>query len=246
MRLRRAVAVSLSIHLLAVAAAAISEGIRRCTRDDAPPAAYVELVSPPEPAPPSREAPPVPERLAEETKVAGVPVLPPAPEPEPAPPVPDAPATGPEDAEPSRTADALPPSPAPESPAATASADGSLPPTDNAAVAMDPVAAMHHQAVVSTADFYRNVPDELTRLVQDTLGGGALMSQGDALIHMDVTPSGQVGRAHVQANSSALLNRLERIDWTTSLPRRPLAACNAIHLRISVVGTAIRVQVELL
>jgi hypothetical protein len=279
---RKALAVSLAIHLLLTGAYAINLGIKRCTRQPDPEAIFAELV-PPSPAPPGAvEAPPHADRLAEKTLPAGDPGKPaalapavapgpaapeavasqampelPAPAPAPAtiqPPIPPAPAQPP-------PAAASPP-PAAPAPAAVASAPADLPAPspDNtsataaaagAAPALDPVAAerarMHHVAVVSTAEFYRRVPGELTQFVNNLLAGGALLSQGKVLVHMDVTPTGQIGRAHFQgADSPALLNRLSQVEWASTLPPRPLAACRGIHLRISVEGTVIRVGVELL
>ncbi len=268
MRLEKAIAASLAIHLLLTGAFAISQGLKRCNRKPAPEAVFAELVPPAAAAPRAVEVPPPVENIAEKPMPAGDPAKPAAPAATATAPdtesaaMPELPATPPasaavQPATPAQPA-AVPPAPAAKPPSTLASAavDTPVPASDNVPATGAPPseidfeqirrARMHHQAVVSTDAFYRLVPAELSRIVNDVLAGGTLLSQGDALIHMEVTPSGQVGRAHVQANSSALLNRLERIEWTESLPPRPLAACNAIHLRISVVGDSIQVRVELL
>ncbi|HEY5996728.1 MAG TPA: hypothetical protein VIU29_06880 [Candidatus Deferrimicrobiaceae bacterium] len=261
MRIEKAIAVSLAIHLLAAGACAVSLGIKRDVRSAEAAPVFAELVPPaPAPAPDTAhrspdllaekavaEAPP--EKTIEAPSGTGIPM------PQ-APPAAALPAAvnvaAPPDPAPSRT------EPSPPGTPATATASGEPAPdampdnvaTADATPALDPGmlarVRMHHLAMESTEAFYRLVPGELGRIVTETLGGSAIMSQGDALVHMDVTPSGQVGKAHVQANSRALLNRLERVDWRDALPRRPLAACNAIHLRISVEGNDIRVRVELL
>lgn len=268
MRLEKAIAWSLAIHLLVTGVYAISQGIKRCSRDAAPEAVFAELVPPPAVPLRDADAPPPVEKLAEERVGAvdgkaapdAAPETPPLPAGTPDPAVKEIPvaaAPPPEPPAAPQAAEAAPATASVPDPVDVAEAGVPAPPADNAALARhateppaepsrDAIALMHRQAMVSTADFYRNVPAELTRIVHEVLAGGALMSQGDALIHMDVTPSGQVGKAHVQANSEALLRRLERIEWAHSLPRRPLAACNAIHLRISVVGNDIRVRIEML
>lgn len=271
MRIEKAIAWSLAIHLLLTGAYAVNLGIKRCSRTDAPDAVFAELVPPapdtahrsPERLAEAREAAASPDTPAEATPDAFVPSG--APEATPAAEggmaaLPSDPMPEPAAAEP-QPQPAPPPPASPEQPPAEATATAAAEPgrdaaPDNVATAAAPFhapdhgalerARLHHAAMVSTAAFYRFVPGELNRFVNDVLANGAIMSQGDALVHMDVTPSGQVGRAHLQANSQALLNRLERVDWTAALPARPLAACNAIHLRITVVGNDIRVNVEML
>jgi hypothetical protein len=266
-RIEKALAISLAIHLLLTGAYAINLGIKRCSRNTADQAVFAELVPPPAPDTAHRS----PDLLAEKTEAAaarenpaeappetGMPAAEaadPAVVPE-APPAASPPAAEPVAALPEPATEPTPAGATPTSTTSTASGDPAPDAApDNVATAAAPPALdpemldrvrMHHVALVSTDAFYRLVPGELSRIVNDTLAGGALMSQGDALVHMDVTPSGQVGDAHVQANSRALLNRLEQIDWRAALPPRPLAACNAIHLRVSVEGNDIRVRIELL
>lgn len=254
MRIEKAIAISLAIHLLLTGVYAVSLGIKRSIRNPDASPVFAELV-PPTPAPDTAHR--SPDLLAEKTIAAAAPEKPIESPPEAAAPE-TAAAAAPEPAtvalpEPAKAAT----EPSPAGMPATAAGDLSpdVMPDNVLATAVDPGAPdpgmlarvrMHHLAIESTEAFYRLVPGELNRIVTETLGGGAIMSQGDALVHMDVTPSGQVGEAHVQANSRALLNRLERVDWRDALPRRPLAACNAIHLRITVEGNDIRVKIELL
>ncbi|HEY3488999.1 MAG TPA: hypothetical protein VGK27_02620 [Candidatus Deferrimicrobiaceae bacterium] len=246
MRLGKAIAVSLAIHLLAAGCVAIGSGIKRYTRKPAPDAVFAELL-PPSPAPAPDTAHRLPDQLAETPMPAQAQETPP-----------DPPATREPSPPPAPTAAQPPPRPASVSTAAVSTAalaTSPVSPADNAAVASpgempdrqsSDITRMHRMAAISTAAFYRDVPAELSQVINSVLEGGTLLSQGDALIHMDVTPAGQVGQAHIQANSPALLNRLEQVEWTRTLPPRPMAACNAIHLRISVVGNDIQVNVEFL
>jgi hypothetical protein len=253
LRLEKAVAFSLAVHLLVSGAIAIGQGIKR---RPAPPPVFAELVPPPP------EAHRAPERLAEERQDAREPETPPATEKTAAYAPAGTPEAPPADAhpgppQPAPPAEAAPAPAQPPAPVASASPDAATPglPSDNVARSAMPIpldlgkmerAQLHRLAVASTESFSLNAPRELSRIVSESLAGGALMAQGDALIHMDVTPMGQVGQAHLQANSQALYNRLGRVDWTTALPPRPLAGFSAIHLRITVVGNDIRVNVELL
>jgi hypothetical protein len=258
LRLEKAIAVSLAIHLLAAGCVAIGSGIKRCSRKPAPDAVFAELL-PPSPAPVPNIAHRLPDQLTENPKPAQAaeatapesPVATPvaAPVASSVPPLASVAAPAPVAAPPAESA-----ADAPAATAALATSPGT--PVDNAAgvspdVRPDPFPAgndhLRRVAMISTAAFFRDAPGELSRVVNAVMVGGTLMSQGDAFIHMDVDQFGQVTQAHIeQVNSKALFHRLERIDWTTALPPRPLVACNAIHLRISVVGNDIRVNVEFL
>jgi hypothetical protein len=244
MRLEKAIAVSLAVHLAAGACLAVAFGIKRCPRSVvAPSVVFAELLDSehrgenPAPAPRGKVPQPIPPSAAEADAgrtgtgkaSAPGPEMSRAPEPEPLPVRKSAPGAA--------LAAAAPPPPDNVAPA-TAPEDA-----DPGGIALQKA---HGQAMASTMEFYRFTPHRLTRIVTETLAGASLMSQGDALIHMDVTPDGQVSQAHVQASSPALQNRLELVAWADALPPRPQVRANAIHLRVSVVGTEVRVSVEIL